>query len=110
MSLLQRVEAAKLGITLPTEAGSGVAPGTPVVAVPVERPAAPVLPTPARPRISVREQALLDLRARLADQVLDAWAQLLDLSNVTEIRRRIATIVDETLVVAAREHDLYLTA
>jgi pilus assembly protein CpaF len=80
-----------------------------VVAVPVDRPPA-TPPAPSRPRISAREQALTDLRARLADQVLDAWAQLLDLSNVTEIRRRISVIVDQSLDVAAREHDLYLTA
>lgn len=116
MSLLQRVEAAKLGISLPTGTSAPLAPGSPVVAVPVERAASPPAAAgappaaPARQRMSSREQSLADFRARLADEVLDAWASLLDLSNVAEVRRRVAVIVDESVDLTSRDQGFFLTA
>jgi pilus assembly protein CpaF len=109
MSLLQRVEAAKLGISLPAEPGAPLVSGAPVVAVPVER-AASHPPAPARSRVSSRDQLLADFRARLADEVLDAWASLLDLSNVAQIRRRVTAIVDESVDLTSRDQGFFLTA
>ncbi|MFO7533988.1 MAG: ATPase, T2SS/T4P/T4SS family, partial [Candidatus Limnocylindrales bacterium] len=74
------------GSNLP--ATGGVAPAPP--APPAPQPVAP-------PRVSAREQGLRELRLRVAEEVLKAWSQLLDLSNVAETRKKITAIIDESI-------------
>jgi pilus assembly protein CpaF len=136
LSLLERVEAARRGVSaLPVgTAPPGGAPlgGAPPGGAPPDAPAAPeagssladiarsapaspagasaaTIPNMSRPLVAIpiegraapatrptsRDLALREIRMRLADEVANAWSALLDLSNVAQVRRKIASIVDE---------------
>ena len=105
MSLLQRVEAAKHGVTVPHETPAPHGPGRPFVAIPIESGPPPA----SAQRSSAREETHRQLRLRLADEVATAWASLLDLSNVAATRRRIAEIVDDYVADFSAEHAFYLS-
>lgn len=114
MSLLERVEAARHGTATPvpgTPASAGLVPGTPVVGIPVEGGSRPASLSPQAPssRASARDAAMRDLRLRLADEVSNAWTTLLDLSNVADVRRKIALIVDDFVDDFSAERGQYLT-
>ena len=104
MSLLERVEAARQGTGVAPKPGAPPGALTPTTGLPARgaAPAAPPQPQTAPqpvapPRVSAREQGLRELRLRVAEEVLNAWAQLLDLSNVAETRRKITAIIDESI-------------
>ena len=92
MSLLQRVESARQLQTQPTVSGANAPP-------------APVGPPP----VSARTASMNELQAILAQEVLDAWATLIDLANVDEVRQRIVGIVDVSVARITLQNGLSLT-
>jgi pilus assembly protein CpaF len=117
LSLLQRVERAQQAAaataiadaaataTTPTAAGAGE-PATAVEIVPAPSreggDAAP--PAPARTRIAstpAREALLSDIRRRVQDEVIGSFKSLIDAPDTEQVRSRIATMVDKTLLEGA---------
>jgi pilus assembly protein CpaF len=92
MSLLQRVESARQQQEEPAESGANV-PAPPPVTAPV----------------SARAVSMNELQALLAKEVLDAWATLIDLANVDQVRKRIIGIVDDSVRRNTAEGGLSLT-
>jgi pilus assembly protein CpaF len=92
MSLLQRVEQAR-------QASAGHDAGRPVVAVPV---------APA-PRLSAHEEGMRDLRIRLTDEVVDAFAAQFAVSGLGEVRGRISGMVDGFIDRYIAERGLYVS-
>ena len=86
MSLLRRIELAQQGAEVPNSDAGGLVPN----------PATPS--TPRGPARAGRSDALSSIRARLQDEVIRAYDQLLD-ADSTEIHARVEAIVDRLIAV-----------
>ncbi len=80
MSLLNRVERAKLGVD-PQAAGA-------------EGPAAPSAGAKAQPQVSAREAWLHDVRLRLVNEVSSSSESLFDAAATTDVHAKVETLVD----------------
>ncbi len=111
MSLLERVEAARQDAAHKADA---VTRSTrPALAGP-QRPTDPATESgpgapPAR-RISAREEAFREIRGRLEEEVVDALAARIDLSQAEQVRADLAEHVDAFVADFIVEHDLSLSS
>ena len=107
MSLLERVQAAKEGQTVPTESPSpnAVVPTTPPAPT---TPAENEQPEPSY-RVSAREQNFRRIRTRIEEAVADSLAHLIDLSDPEGVRSKMAGEIDAFVGDYIIDNDLNLT-
>jgi pilus assembly protein CpaF len=99
MSLLQRVERAQRGAEAAAETPAQTpadAASTTIEIVPAPRPAAP-----KTPRSPARDALLGTIRARVQDDVVDSFQQLVDAADQAEVRAKITSIVDQIILAGA---------
>ena len=95
MSLLRRIERAQQGAEVPKPDATGNPDATALVPVP---------PTPRTPRgprapiVADRSDVLSNIRARLEDEVIRAYDQLLDVDSA-DVNARVEGIIDRLIAV-----------